>query len=321
MRICLVGHLTDQLDEGVHSVAANLARALRAWHMVEFVPMKHPMTWRRIRQFRPDIIHFVLSPTGAGILVAKVLSVAHRRARTVISAPHPGAGAFSHWITPFGPDLVLAQALDSERKFRRLGLRTMFLPNGVDIDRFVPASEDAKQRLRNQYDIGNQFVVLHVGPLKRGRNVQMLGQLQGNNRQVLIVGRPSDPDERDIIEELRAKGCIIRSEYFAKIHEIYALSDCYVFPTLNHRYCVETPLSVLEAMACNLPVVATPFGALTRIASAGEGVVYAQTPDAFEQAVAMFESGSGAVHTRRKVLHLSWTNLARQLENIYEQLS
>jgi glycosyltransferase involved in cell wall biosynthesis len=319
MRICLLGHLTDQPDEGVRSVVAHLASALRDRHEIELLPVHSPATWRRIRQFSPDIIHFVLSPTGAGLLVAKALSLAHRYARTVVSAPHPSFEVFSRWM-PFKPDVILAQALDSERRFRRCGYRTLFLPNGVDTDRFVPVSRETKRRLRNQYGIGNQFVILHVGPLKQGRNVQVMGRLQGNNRQALIVGRASDPDEKSIVEELRGKGGLVWSKYFKDIHEIYTLSDCYVFPTVEKKSCVEMPLSVLEAMACNLPVISTPFGALPRVIDEGEGVVYAHTIKEFDQAITRLESNGVVVNTRRKVLSLSWADVARQLEHIYEQL-
>ena len=53
----------------------------------------------------------------------------------------------------------------------------------------------------------------------------------------------------------------------------------------------------------------------------GEGVIYAQTTDEFEQAITQFEANNIVVNTRQKVLSLSWANIARQLEHIYEQLS
>ncbi len=319
MRICLVGHPPDRPDEGVRSVAAHLVCSLRVCHEVLYLAVNHLATWGSIRRFRPDVIHFVLSPTAIGLLVAWVLSLAYRRARTVVSAPHPSAEVFSRWLTSFRPDLVLAQAHESEQRFRACGYRVAFLPNGVDTERFTPTSTEGRRRLREKYGVGDQFVILHVGSPKRARNVQMLGQLQRPGRQVLIVGRPSDPPDGETVEALQRAGCLVWSDYFEDIQEIYALSDCYVFPAYDHRACIETPLSVLEALACNLPVVSTPFGALPRVVPAGEGIVYAQTPEAFEEAVATFESGHVRPDSRRLVLHLSWTNLARQLEDFYGQ--
>jgi glycosyltransferase involved in cell wall biosynthesis len=134
------------------------------------------------------------------------------------------------------------------------------------------------------------------------------------------VGRPSDPGEQAIAKALEEQGCLIWREYFERIQDIYALADCYAFPTFKRDHCIEMPLSVLEAIACNLPVVSTPFGALPRIISAGDGVVYAQTPEDFEQAIAAFEMEKKTWHTRHKVLNLSWANLAHKLESIYTQL-
>lgn len=320
MRICLISHLTDRPDEGVRGVAAHLARSLRARHEVSCLAVNHPATWRSIRRFRPDVIHFVLSPTVTGLLVAWTFSLAYRQAHTVLSAPHPGAEVFGCWPALFKPDLVLAQALESERKFGACGYRAAFLPNGVDTGRFIPVSAEDKRRLREKYGIADQFVVLHVGSPKWARNVQMLGQLQRPGRQVLIVGRPSDPSDNETVAALQEAGCLVWCDYFEDIQEIYALSDCYVFPVSDPRACIETPLSVLEALACNLPVVSTPFGALSRVVPAGEGMVYAQTPEAFEEAIAAFEAQRIHPDTRRLVLPLSWANLVRQLEDTYEHL-
>ena len=320
MDVCLVGHLTNQPDEGVRNITTHLAHALRASHKVKLLPMRPITTWQRIRASRPDIIHFVLTPTGAGLMAAKALTTAHPQARTIISAPHPSGDVFKRWLTPFKPDLILAQALDSEQKFRARGYRTEFLPNGIDLEQFKPVDETTKHHLRQQHNLDGKFVILHVGPLKAGRNVQLLGQIQGNNGQVLIVGRPSDPGERTIAKKLAEQGCLVWCKYFERIQDIYALADCYVFPTFKRDHCIKMPLSVLEAIACNLPVVSTPFGALPRVVDAGDGIVYAQTPEAFKQAIAVFETAKEAWHTRQKVLNFSWANLARKLESIYERL-
>ena len=65
----------------------------------------------------------------------------------------------------------------------------------------------------------------------------------------------------------------MRTEYITHLEEIYALSDCYVFPTTDRRYCVEMPLSVLEAMSCNLPMLTTRFGALPGVFEEASGLI------------------------------------------------
>ena len=35
-----------------------------------------------------------------------------------------------------------------------------------------------------------------------------------------------------------------------------------MFSTVDPKACIETPLSVLEALSCNIPVITTKFGSL-----------------------------------------------------------
>jgi len=58
--------------------------------------------------------------------------------------------------------------------------------------------------------------------------------------------------------------------YIKKIEEIYQLSDCYIFPITFEGGGISILLSVLEAMACNLPVVTTKFGGLPAIFKGGD---------------------------------------------------
>lgn len=69
------------------------------------------------------------------------------------------------------------------------------------------------------------------------------------------------------------------------------------------------PLSVLEAMACNLPVVTTPFGGLARCFRDTPGLYYAETQEAFQEAV-VGALGGGACATRAAAEPHTWQHLA-----------
>jgi len=318
MRICLVGHHVDQPDEAVRKIAHHLAEELARRHDVLRVNVWDVTSWRGIREFKPEIIHFVLSPTLQGLAVAKVLSLAHRSAATVVSAPHPGLSSLGRMASWFKPDLVLVQAEDSEGRFRSLGFRTEYLPNGVDTARFVPVDTSTKNRLREKHHIDtDKFVILHVGAVNRGRNLESLQRVQGGGVQVLILGRASERGDARLATELRQSGCLVWTHYVACLEEIYALSDCYVFPTTRRRYCVEMPLSVLEAMSCNLPVITTRFGALPRVFEEGDGLIFAADGDkALAAGVQRVKAGLRTA-TRDQVLPLDWASVAVRLERLY----
>jgi glycosyltransferase involved in cell wall biosynthesis len=48
---------------------------------------------------------------------------------------------------------------------------------------------------------------------------------------------------------------------------------------LDPASAIDAPLSVLEAMACNLPIVTTPFGALPNMFKSGHGIYYGDTEE------------------------------------------
>lgn len=320
MKICLVGHHVEQPDEGVRKITYYLARELARRHEVMALDIWAAKTWADIRAFHPDIIHYMLSPTLGGLAVAKLLSFAHRPAATVMAAPHPDLACLGRLASLFSPDLLLVQAEDSERVFRSLGYRTQFLPNGVDVERFMPASEATKERLRDKYNIKNdRFVILHVGSAKRGRNLQVMQTLQRDDNQVLIVGRPSEEEDSRLTGELEHWGCIVWTDYLPQVEEVYALSDCYIFPTTDRRYCVEMPLSVLEAMSCNLPVIATRFGALPRAFEEAEGLVFVDKEEDLIQELRSLKEGV-EIGTRHKVLPYAWPNIVHRIHDIYQQL-
>jgi len=203
----------------------------------------------------------------------------------------------------------------------RLGCPTTFLPNGVDISRFKPVSVEEKCALRMKYDLPlDGFVVLHVGPIKRGRNLQVFTELQAHGCQSLILGSTTVGMELGLYRELRQAGCMVWRWYFPHVQELYALADCYLFPTLRRGEAIELPLSVLEAMACNLPVISTPFGALERIFAPGDGLNFIRGPEEAVIAIEAVRQGGLPIRTREKVLAYSWDSVAFRLEEVYNSL-
>ena len=323
MRICIAGHFVAEPDEGVRTVSKHIASELSRRHLVLESNIGDPRAWRRARRFAPQILHFVLSPSNLGLLVARLLASYCSGAKTVMSAPHPDPIWWGRLARLFRPDVTLVQSIESEQMFRRLGFNTAFFPNGVDCERFRPVLEHDKERLRDKYGIPREkYVILHVGPLTTQRDVRCLTRLQSGDNQVIIVGRPSQHGDAKVRRELEESGCVVWLDYHPRLEEVYALSDCYVFPTppSSRGASIEMPLSVLEAMSCNLPVITTRFGALPRVFDEGHGLVFVNSEDDSAARVRNLKDGGSDVGTRRKVLPYSWTDVLRVLEDTYERL-
>ena len=144
----------------------------------------------------------------------------------------------------------------------------LYLKTGVDTEKFRPVAPEKKVALRQKYGIAEQeTVVLHVGHLKAGRNVGKLLDIPDTYR-VILVASTLTKDECDggLWQQLAEKPNItVMDTYLEHIEEIYQLADVYFFPVEQQGNCIDVPLSALEAAACNLPVVATPYGELKQL--------------------------------------------------------
>ena len=127
-------------------------------------------------------------------------------------------------------------------------------------------SDLSKSDARKKFDIDNQAsVILQVGSLKKLKHpetiIQALAELSGNkgispNTMLLFAGDgPQRPELEEMVENLgisnqvRYLGNIDRQE----IKDVYKLADYYVIASDFEG----TPLSMLEAMANNIPVFAS----------------------------------------------------------------
>jgi len=160
-----------------------------------------------------------------------------------------------------------------------------------------------------------------VGSITSGRNLLGLVKLQNmDNNQVVIVTNMTFKPDPGVYSYLKSNRCIIFREYFENIQEIYQLADCYIFPTLNSSNCIELPLSILEAMACNLPVITTRFGAIPRVFSNGGGLFFVNNMNTIPSILQEIQNKTITIKTRKKVVNFRWETIAQELEKTYASL-
>ena len=159
--------------------------------------------------------------------------------------------------------------------------KVRYIPNGVDCARFAVSSRGGE---------GGKIVIGTVASLRREKNIARLieafaevaSQRAAGSLELLIVGGGV---ERQALETLaRQRGAAVRfagqtnqPENFLSQMDIFALSSD----------TEQMPLSLLEAMAAGLPVVATAVGDVAQMVAA-ENADYVVPPqgDAFAAALA-----------------------------------
>jgi hypothetical protein len=155
-------------------------------------------------------------------------------------------------------------------------------------------------------------VLLHVGHLQSGRNLQALEPLASRPATtVIVVGSSRTGRESNtLVQRLSEHGIRVLAGFQPAIEELYRLADCYVFPVTSPDEAIGLPLSVLEALASGVPVVCTPFGALPERLKDARGVEFASN-GAFAAAVERLVATKPP--TRAVAEQFSWDAAADQL--------
>jgi glycosyltransferase involved in cell wall biosynthesis len=158
--------------------------------------------------------------------------------------------------------------------------------------------------------------------MNQGRNIKALEQIQNNGNQVLIAGSTFFSHDAPLIRDLEAHGIRFLTGYLDQIEEVYQLADCYVFPTLSEKACISQPLSVLEAMACNLPVVSTRFGGVPDLFPDEKGgLLYVENTSELAAKVSQVRQSFRDIspRTREMVEAYSWDGSVRKIIRFVEE--
>ena len=137
-----------------------------------------------------------------------------------------------------------------------------YIPNYVSSDKFYKMSDEEKIRMREKYNIPkDKFVVLAVGQLKKRKGVMDFIQIAKNMPDIefiwaggAVFGKMSEGYD-EIMSIINGKlpnninflGLIDRD----KMNEVYNMSDIMFLPSYEELF----PMSILEAMCVNIPVL------------------------------------------------------------------
>jgi len=233
-----------------------------------------PLFLRRLREFRPEVIHLVdpavLGTAGLAVahwLHVPVVSSYHTNLATYcehfgfgfLSEPMWAYNRFIHsWCAlTFCPSPSTAAVLH-ERGFARLRL----WPGGVDTGLFKPERRDGELRaawLAVHTHPEGKVILLYVGRLSREKNLRLLVQayrdMDHNRCHLVIVG--GGPARSDLQQALHGLPVTFTGYLSGEaLAAAYASADVLAFPSTTETF----GQVALEAMASGLPVVGLRAG-------------------------------------------------------------
>jgi glycosyltransferase involved in cell wall biosynthesis len=319
-RVAIVSDLKGNNDEGMKKIARQIAD-----HFLNNVDQFQSflISPSMVINHSADIYHFVGGPTYRTFLLASIVKLLRRRAKTIVTFSNPIWGYLSSAAAYlFPPDLsIVSTDLWRNRvQHRNLKFKKLIFA-GVDTKKFTPLDAAGKNAQRSRFGLPeNAFVVLHVGHLKPGRNLKALLVLQSDPEvQVFIVGSTTTTQDPELLAQLVQAGCIIYNEYLPDIESAYQAADMYVFPTRSESNAIQVPLSVLEALATDLQVISTRFGALPEMFKDKKSITFF---DSEAELISLCSKGDAAKGARRlAAVEYSWHKLMAELKIIYTNLS
>ena len=177
-------------------------------------------------------------------------------------------------------DHILVQSRFSERTLVEQGIspaKLVRIPLGVDVKRFVPATEHT----------AHPFRVLFVGQVMLRKGVQYLleawQQLDWHDAELWLVGKVM-PDAQPVLKKYSYLPGVRILGHVPNQVAMYQASDVFVMPSVEDGFA----LVVAEAMACELPVIVSNHTGAADLVQDGESgfVVNYNQPEQYAHVLA-----------------------------------
>jgi len=295
-------------------------------------------TWRRVRDFNPDVIHFIHAgfTGGSGMFMAMALTAPRVVSFHIDYAEltrHFGLGfaaPVADWLTALmfnRAHHALAPSKPIAERMTRIGITppTTIWGRGVDAELFHPRYKSESMRARLSDGQPDDFLLLYVGRLSSEKRLIDLKSVLESVPGVRLALVGDGPERARLVREFSGlpvhfAGFLVGEQLAAT----FASADLFVFPSELESF----GLVAVESMAAGVPVAASRVGGIPEVIQDGvTGWTFApgDVPALIEivrRAVAcrqdlpaMGRAGRAFAETR------TWPHIMEEVFTLYERLA
>ena len=277
-----------------------------------------------LSEFKPDIIHahldFFYSLVYCAFHTPKLMVTIHGWPERVISQRFKIIVS-SHLLRKKTLIVGCAEAVANSAKTILPKLRVVHVYNPINIAEYKKTFE---KDTRNE----SAFCYIHVGRLSKIKNQEMILEsfskvLEEHPKSTLkIIGNGELLNQlKDIANELGiSQNVLFMGQRFDIPHQL-SISDVFLLSSISEC----CPMSIIEAMASGLPVIATDVGGVREIVKDAGICVESRNIEEFQLAMKKIQEDS---ELRKQLSATALTNvkrfdasiIARDYENLYEGL-
>ncbi len=295
-------------------------------------------TLRLINKIRPNIIHAheLLSPSTTAVLakklfgvraVAKVLRGGELGDLQKLNLRMFGKRRINMLIKALDAFIVISQEI--ERELIQYGVESekrVFIPNGVDVDKFEPVNETRKKELRERHLLPKGELVVFSGRLSPEKRVDQLikiwPKIYEKHPQANLIILGTGPQEEKL-KDIAGAG-IHFTGMVDEVVDYLQAADIFVLPSSTEGL----SNALLEAMSCGMPVISTDIGGTVDLIEHQKNgwLIPPDDTKALEHALNFFlvnphfRIGYGISAREKIIQHYSLRKVANLIRNLYDKV-
>lgn len=212
-----------------------------------------------------------------------------------------------------GYSTVIAKSERDYNFLNKFNFNLNLISAGIDVEAFRPVETEG---MRERLGLERKKIALFVGRLEEAKGVRLLLRAAPHlpsDWVILFIGNPTTKIPH--IQESE------KIKYIGPVHhedlvEYYNLADVFCLPSWTECF----PLTVMEALACGKPVVATDVGDVEKmIIPPIGGNICSFDPEDIADKIVEAQREADAESCRRLALRHLWVDTVRKVEKVWDE--